>query len=142
MDRQTTSTSSSRPISARTYTSLPEATAKRVQCYVERNLSHHLTLRDLAALANLSPAYFCRTFKVTFGTTFRHYLIEQRIARACWLLIHTRRPLVCVAIECGMFDQPHFCNTFRKLRGMSPGRWRSHHQQEATRLVPHDRGTV
>jgi hypothetical protein len=48
-----------------------------------------LSVADLAAAVGLSPAYFSRRFKATFGESPHQYLLTRRLERAAALLCST-----------------------------------------------------
>jgi transcriptional regulator GlxA family with amidase domain len=105
---------------------LPQfSTAKtgRVVAYIDANLDCALSLYDLANLVQLSSRQFFRTFLNTFGTTPHGYVMKERVARAKEL-ISKGQPLVEIAAELGFASQSHFSGVFRKVTGVSPGRFR------------------
>jgi AraC-like DNA-binding protein len=54
--------------------------------YIREHLHASLTLRDLAAVAHLSPYHFARRFKESTGLPPHQYIIARRIERAQQLL--------------------------------------------------------
>ena len=96
-----------------------------VTAYMEANLGLHIPLRQLAEIAHLSVEHFCRAFKGSFGERPRAYLMRRRMAYAKELMLSTNLPLSQVALACGMADQAHFSNVFRRMTGKPPSRWRS-----------------
>ncbi|MBB4349418.1 helix-turn-helix domain-containing protein [Aliirhizobium cellulosilyticum] len=97
---------------------------RRVTQYIEENLSNIIRIEDLADLVRLSPGYFTTTFKTAFGISPYQYIISQRLDMAKYLLQNTNLPLCEIAIDCGLSDQSHLCNLFRRTFGMSPSKWR------------------
>jgi AraC family transcriptional regulator len=53
---------------------------KKVVDYIEGQLDKEISLRDLAALAQLSPFYFARAFKQSFGEPPHRYHMARRIS--------------------------------------------------------------
>jgi AraC-like DNA-binding protein len=43
------------------------------------------------------------------------------------LMLDTAAPLSEIALAVGFSDQAHFCNTFRRVAGMTPTQWRKEH---------------
>jgi len=101
--------------------------------FVRDRIGSSLRTRDLAALVGLSQSYFCRAFKATFGLTSRTYVTAHRIERAKRMMVDTDEPLAQIALACGLSDQAHLSNLFRRLVGASPSGWR-----RAQRAVPAD----
>lgn len=87
------------------------------------NLEGQLRLTTLATECGLSVSHFARSFRHTFGTSARQYLILQRIEKSRQLLTTTRLPLAEVGLQSGFSDQAAFSRTFRAIVGASPGRW-------------------
>ena len=105
---------------------------KRVRDYVDADLHGAMSLRAAAAHARLSPGYFSRRFRQSFGVTFSRFVAARRVERARGLLVGGAGKLCEIALACGFADQAHFTRTFGNLMGCTPGRWRR--QAAASRL--------
>ena len=51
----------------------------RVRAYVDSNLHRTIHIRDLSAVARLSPAHFSRRFKLAVGQTPHAYVVGRRL---------------------------------------------------------------
>lgn len=97
-----------------------------IRDFIQANLASELSVDALAGLVGLSPTYFHRAFKTSFGVTPHAFVTEQRVAAACQLLrLEPQRPIVEIAVSLGFSSQAHFSHTFRRRTGVTPGRWRS-----------------
>jgi transcriptional regulator GlxA family with amidase domain len=96
----------------------------RLTAHIEANLDTTLRTRDLAALVRLSPFYFCRAFRDSWGDSPHGYVMRRRMERAQGLLLSTDASLAQIAADCGLADQAHFSKLFRRFAGESPGAWR------------------
>jgi AraC family transcriptional regulator len=93
--------------------------------YIGEHLHAALTLRDLAAIAHLSPYHFARRFKVSTGLAPHRYIIARRIERAKHLLRGEEDlSLAQIAARVGFWDQGHFTRHFKRLVGVTPKRFR------------------
>jgi AraC family transcriptional regulator len=99
---------------------LPKHKLKLVTDYINDYLEHELSLKELAAIAQMSQYHFCRAFKQTFGLSPHQYLIQQRVERAKQLLRQGGISLGGVAITCGFSHQSHFHRHFKRLTGVTP----------------------
>jgi AraC family transcriptional regulator len=97
---------------------------RRLKAHIEANLNAPLTTIDLAGVVNLSPSYFSRAFKRSFGTPPHAYLTMKRAIRAQELMLTTDEPLSQIAVACGLVDQSHLCRLFRRTVGRNPRAWR------------------
>jgi AraC-like DNA-binding protein len=97
---------------------------RRLKAYIETNLSFSLTTVDLARVVNLSPSYFSRAFKKSFGQPPHSYLTMKRTIRAQELMLTTDEPLSQIAVACGLVDQSALCRLFRRTVGRNPHAWR------------------
>jgi AraC family transcriptional regulator len=98
---------------------------KAVLGYIGEHLHAALTLRDLAAVAHLSPYHFARRFKESTGLPPRQYIIARRIERAKQLLRgEDDLSLAQVAARTGFWHQGHFTRHFKRLVGVTPRRFR------------------
>jgi AraC family transcriptional regulator len=104
---------------------LRSAVMHRVQEYVDANLAREIRLHDLAAIACVSTDHFVRAFRAASGTTPYHYVLEQRMKKACFALKNTSTPISRVAVECGFNTLSHLSSTFRARLGVSPSRYRA-----------------
>ncbi len=98
--------------------------AKRVRDYVAADLHGRVSLSLAASHARLSPSYFSRCFRQSFGVTFSRFVARQRVERAQGLMTDGAAKLCQIALVCGFSDQAHFTRTFCSLMGTTPGRWR------------------
>ena len=103
---------------------LSRAALRRVQLFVEANLSRRISLRDLAARAGLSPYHFLRTFKASAGMTPRAFVEQRRIEQVKRLLTDSPRSLAAIAVEAGLGTQSRLTTTFKRHTGFTPGVYR------------------
>lgn len=99
----------------------------RLRDYIESRLQSKLTLEDLAGVAGMSVAAFCRRFKQTTGMPPYRYVLHTRVAHAKAALRARHRPLSEIALSLGFYDQSQFTNTFRRIVGLSPSAYRRRH---------------
>lgn len=100
---------------------------RRIQDYVDRNITEPIKVSELCALVNRTPSHFSRTFKRTVGVSPHAYVLRRRIQLASQLLAGSEMPLSEVALNCGFGDQSHLSNRFREHSGMTPAAWRRAH---------------
>ena len=93
--------------------------------YIETFLAEDITLDTLAALEGLSPYHFARLFREAIGQPPHQYLISRRVERAKGLLSSSRLSLAQIAIEVGFANQSHLTRHFKRLVGVTPGRFRA-----------------
>jgi AraC family transcriptional regulator len=98
--------------------------AKRVRDYVEGDLEGRPSIGGAAERVRLSPSYFSRRFRQSFGVTFSRFVASRRIARAQSMMTRSSSSLCQIALACGFTDQAHFSRTFGGLTGSTPSQWR------------------
>ncbi|TCC91726.1 AraC family transcriptional regulator [Pedobacter frigiditerrae] len=91
--------------------------------YIQINLKNQLRVIDLAKRANQHPDYFSRLFLKHMGTRPITYINEKRIERAQYLIITTHISLDQVAVEVGYDTTPYFSKIFKKITGLTPGKY-------------------
>ena len=99
----------------------------RVRAFIDSNLHRPIYIRHLSAVAQRSPAYFCRKFKLAVGESPHAYVVRRRLERACHLMVTSAASLSEIALSAGFSDQAHLCRHFRAAFGQSPGSWRREH---------------
>jgi AraC-like DNA-binding protein len=92
--------------------------------YLEEHAAGNVTLRELAAVAGLSPFHLCRVFRAAAGMPPHAYLTQARVRRARSLL-RAGMPISEVATATGFADQAHLTRQFKRLVGVTPGRYLS-----------------
>lgn len=80
---------------------------------------------DLCLRFHLSRSYLHRIFKQETGVSINEFLIAYRVNKAKELLKTSGDPLPEIAAAAGFQDLSHFCHMFKRLSGMTPGRYRA-----------------
>lgn len=97
----------------------------RAIAYIHENLARDLSLAEMAAVAQISPSYFSRSFKQETGMTPNQYVAFYRVETAKRLLKHPDARVADVAERVGIASQSHFNKIFRKHTGKTPKVYRS-----------------
>jgi AraC family transcriptional regulator len=97
---------------------------RRVLDYIDAHLTDELGLVELAAIAALSPHHFVEAFKISVGKSPHQFVIERRVQRALDLLRDDDRSIAEVARAAGFASQSHLTANFRRVTGLTPGRFR------------------
>ena len=97
---------------------------RRTLAYIKDHLSQSLSLVQLAAVGQTSPAHFARLFKLAMGLTPHQYVIACRMEHAKQLLAETDVPLSEVALRVGCTDHSHFSALFRAHVDLTPTAYR------------------
>lgn len=87
------------------------------------HLETGISVTELAKACGLSRSHFTRMFKASMRATPQQWLREQRLRKSKELLQASTMMLVEIALECGFYDQPHFCRTFMTAEGVTPQAW-------------------
>lgn len=88
------------------------------------HLAEPLAIDQLAERASMSRRTFTRHFRGLTGTTFNHWLLDQRLARAQRLLETSDTALDRVAEQAGFGSTVSLRNHFSSVYGLSPGAYR------------------
>lgn len=104
-----------------TFDPLPDVVA-----WIEQQLDQPLTLDQIASQAGLSPYHFSRLFTARMGRSVMAHVRGRRLVRGARRLCHEADlKLVDLAFDCGFDSQEAFTRAFKRLFGVSPGRFRS-----------------
>ena len=103
---------------------LSQAVLTLVTDYINEHLDRDLKLRDLAAIAHISPYHFSRLFKQSLGVTPHQYILRSRINKAKYLLEHSKLSIAQIAIEVGFCDPSHLTRYFKRVFGATPKQFR------------------
>jgi transcriptional regulator GlxA family with amidase domain len=92
--------------------------------WASRRLAEPLSVEELAARTAMSTRTFARRFRAATGTTFKRWLIDQRLTRARQLLETTDLPVERVAIDAGFGTALSMRLHFSSNLGTSPVAYR------------------
>jgi AraC family transcriptional regulator len=88
--------------------------------YIHTYLDRDLSLKELAAIVQMSPHYFSQLFKQATGFTPHQYVIRDRVERAKELLRQGKLTISDIARMVGFVDQSHLHRHFKRLVGITP----------------------
>ncbi len=98
---------------------------RRAQELLHAYYDQPVSLKNLAATANLSPYYFHRAFCRMTGMPPHAYQVHLRILRAKAML-RDGWPIAHVASVTGFADQSHFTRHFKRMVGVTPAHYPCH----------------
>ena len=101
-----------------------EPRIQRVQDYITSNLAIDHSVETLAQFANLSVSRFAHLFKSETGKSPFQFLEQQRIFRACKLLLLYDAAIGEIGRELGYEDQAYFTRVFKRHIGIPPREYR------------------
>ena len=95
-----------------------------VQSYIDQHYKENISLRDIADEMNINHYYMSHVFKNTIGYSPMQYVIRRRIGEAQSYLLSTDKTVTEIAYIVGYNSASNFNNSFKKMVGMSPQRYR------------------
>ena len=94
---------------------------EQAKTYIKDNYMENLTVKDLAAIACVTPGYFSRIFKEETGKTCKSYLTDIRLNSAMDLLLGSDLRLYEISEQIGYNNVRNFEEAFRRKYGCFPG---------------------
>ncbi len=94
------------------------------QQYISNNYNRALTVNEVAGYVDMSPSYFRHVFKETIQISFKEYITQLRLARACTLLQSTDHTINDIIEEVGYSNFSQFYRVFRKYYNATPAEYR------------------
>ncbi len=98
------------------------ALARDLRELLDERVTEGIALDEAARLVHAHPAHLVRAFSGAYGIAPHQYLMSRRVDHARRLLLEGRPPGE-VATATGFYDQSHLTRHFRKLVGVTPGRY-------------------
>lgn len=115
---------------------LPPNRLRSVLDHIHTHLPTRLRLADLASKVRMSPQHFANLFRKSVGRAPHEYVLYERIERAKRLLAETDIAIADIALEVGFANQSHFTETFHRLAGVTPRRYRQTFENPNTANKP------
>lgn len=91
---------------------------------MDANPAYPVANQVLAHTVGMHPTAFIRLFKQCTGYAPQAFLQIRRIERACRLLHFSRYSIDEIAAATGYYDRFHFSRVFKKIRGVTPVKFR------------------
>jgi transcriptional regulator GlxA family with amidase domain len=99
---------------------------RRVTENMEHCFGMKYDVKAFAQMLNISESPFNHLFKEYIGVSPYTYFINLRIENAANLLESTDMKIKDVAIRCGFEDALYFTQAFKRIKGETPSKYRSH----------------
>ena len=112
--------------------SVDEERMRKIHEYVYARFREAITLKEIAAVANMTETSFCRYFKTRTLKHFTQYLNEIRIAYACKLLNDQNHTVTDACFESGFNNLSYFNRQFKAVMQLSPQQYK----KQKTMAVP------
>ena len=93
--------------------------------FIMENHKQDLSVAIIAKEVNLSPVYCGALFKKVENCTISEFLTRVRINKATTLLETGEYSISDTAEECGFVDVYYFSNTFKKIMGVPPSKYKN-----------------
>lgn len=101
--------------------------AKRATSYLYENKDKRITVQNLCEEFHVSATHLQNAFKGVYGVPVYSYMRIQKMQSAALQLIHTERPVLEIASECGYENASKFASAFREIMGETPIEYRKMH---------------
>jgi AraC-like DNA-binding protein len=95
----------------------------RINAIYEYSMVHFrqkIELKEIAAIAKISPNSFCRYFKSRTKKTYSQFLLELKVGHACKLLIENKLSIKQLCYESGFNNFSSFHKYFKLITNRSP----------------------
>ena len=102
----------------------PPSVYERTCAYIDRHFAEPVTLERAARAVGASTSSIVKAFRGQDEETFHGRLVRRRLEEARLLLSTQDIPLSLVAQETGFCNVSHLSRWFRRIHGMTPGRFR------------------
>lgn len=93
--------------------------------YINANYMNKINLEEVADHVYLNSSYFSKVFKDDMKCNFNTYVNKVRVEKSKELLLNEDINLVDISNLVGYEDQSYFSKVFKRIVGVTPGRYRS-----------------
>ena len=91
--------------------------------YMSDHYAEHLDLAEVAQYVKISPSYLSALFPKVVGISFREQLCRIRVEESKQLLLSKQYSLADIAVSVGFPDQSYYCKVFKRIVGVTPGKY-------------------
>mgnify|MGYP002579464813 CR=1 FL=1 len=96
-----------------------QSLTKAIQ-YIESNLTHDITVNDVANHVYASNAHYQRVFSLVTGITIGDYIRNRRLSLAGQDLLLSKNRIIDVAMKYQYDSQESFSKAFTRFHGITP----------------------
>lgn len=93
--------------------------------FIQNNYHNAIKVTDIADYICLNRSYLTSIFQSNLNMSPQKFLMEFRITKASELLYNTDLPIANIAYSCGYNDPLAFSKAFKKIKGVSPKKYRN-----------------
>jgi AraC family transcriptional regulator len=97
---------------------------KRLQTYVAKHPSGHLSLADAAKIAAMEPTHFSKFFHKKTGVRFRHWEELRRVEIAISLFESADISVTDAGLNAGFNNLTTFERAFKRMKGITPRQYK------------------
>jgi AraC-like DNA-binding protein len=98
---------------------------EKVLAHIHAHCAQELSLESVSSHAGMSKGAFSRFFRRATGHTFTEFVTRARITEACRMLRDGREQIASICYLVGFNNVSNFNRHFRRLKGVTPGEYRS-----------------
>jgi AraC family transcriptional regulator, melibiose operon regulatory protein len=113
--------------------------AEAMACFVARNYTSRIQIKDVAECIGLHPDYAATLFRKTFGTTLNALITRHRVAHAQRQLVTSEERIVNIAQDSGFDSLSRFNRAFKQIAGTTPRQYRKTLGQSPEGVAPRPR---
>ncbi len=92
----------------------------KVLHFLNTSYRQKIDLEEVAGIASLHPAAFCRYFREETGKTLSEYVKDMRISYACRLILDRKLSISQICYESGYNNLSNFNRAFKRQTGYTP----------------------
>jgi AraC-like DNA-binding protein len=96
----------------------------KVISFMEENVGNDIKLESIAKLVELSPRHLRRLFLAATGVGPCEMFTNIRLERAARDLLHSRKSVMDISLDCGFSQPQHLATAFRRKFGLTPTAFR------------------
>ena len=100
----------------------------RCRCRFRHHISERIGADEVADALYMSRPYLSARFIRETGMSLTDYILREKTEEAKKLLRYTDKPILAVSEYLGFSSQSHFTRVFKKITGLTPGKYRQEHK--------------
>ncbi len=107
---------------------------EKAAAFIQKNVNRKISRRQVAKASGISESYLSKLFRKVTGHSFKDFVLKLKIEKSMETMRrNSNKNISEIAYELGFHDPNYFSTVFKRIAGVSPGKYRKSHSGTVTK---------